>query len=131
MRRTVKRAGVLVAASALAAVAMPGTASAVEVPMWFSDPASCTNVVTVSSTTSGDRFLQLRKGWCGKGNYVWARANGDYKVELGVYKDNNNVGYNSTQNGSGNTHYTKGRRIDDGLWFVGDTSWASPIAYAP
>jgi len=131
MRRAAKRAGVLVTLSTLAAVAVPGTASAVEVPMWFSDPASCTNVVTVSETKSGDRFLQLRKGWCGKGNYVWARANGNYKVELGVYQGDNNVGYNSTQNGSGNTHYTKGRRIDSGLWFIGDTSWASPIAYAP
>jgi hypothetical protein len=129
MRRAAKRAGVLVTVSALAAVAVPGTASAVEVPMWFSNPASCTNVVTVAERTSGDRFVQLRKGTCGKGKYVWARANGDYNVQLGVWLGENNVGANSTQNGSGSTHYTKGRRIDADLWFVGDTSWASPVTY--
>lgn len=131
MRRAVKRAGLLVTVSTLAAMALPGTATAAEVPMWFKDPSSCTNVVTVAQKTSGDRFLQIRKGWCGKGNYVWARANGDYKVELGVFRGEDNVGTNSTQNGSGNTHYTQGRRKDSGLWFVADTSWTSPIAYAP
>jgi hypothetical protein len=128
MRRAVKRAGVLVAASALAAMAVPGTASAAS--MWFSDPSSCTNVVTVAEKTSGDRFVQLRKGYCGSsGYYVWARANGNYKVSLGVWKGTDNVGSNSTQNGSGSTHYTQGRRIDSGLWFIGDTSWSSPISW--
>jgi hypothetical protein len=131
MRRAAKRAGVLVTLSALAAIAVPGTASAVEVPMWFDNPASCTNVVTVAETKSGDRFLQLRKGWCGKANYVWARANGNYRVEMGVWKGSNNVGANSTQNGSGNTHYTKGRRMDANLWFVGDTSWSGGLVYTP
>ena len=131
MRRGAKRAGLLVTVSTLAAMAMPGTATAAEVPMWFSDPSSCTNVVTVAVRTSGDRFVQLRKGWCSRGNYVWARANGNYNVEMGVWKDDDNVGSNSTQNGSGNTHYTKGRRMDSGLWFIGDTSWASPVTYFP
>jgi hypothetical protein len=130
MRRAVKRAGVLVAASALAAIALPGTASAIEVPTWVDNPGSCTSVVTVSSKTSGDRFLQLRKGWCGKGWYIWARANENYRVELGINRNGENIGTNSTQNGSGSTHYTKGRRADSGLIFVGDTSWTTPIGYA-
>jgi hypothetical protein len=129
MRRAVKRVGVLVAASALAAIALPGTASAIEVPKWVSDPDSCTNVVTVAEKKSGDRFLQLRKGWCGRGNYVWARANGNYRVVLGVYDGTEHIGTNSTQNGRESVHYTQGRRIDSNLWFAGDTSWTTPISW--
>lgn len=129
MRRAVKRAGLLVTLSTLVAVALPGTASAAEVPVWVKDPSSCTGVTTVAEKALGDRFLQLRKGWCGRAHYVWARANGNFTVEMGVWRGDEHIGTNRTQNGSGSTHYTQGRRIDSNLWFITDTPWTTPISW--
>lgn len=109
---------------------VPGTATATEVPKWVQNPASCTNVKTVAEKTSGSLFVQLRRGWCGRGYYVWARANGNRVVQLAVYNYSpwKHLGTNKTQNGSGNTHYTQGRRDDSSLNYFGDAGWGT-VAY--
>jgi len=129
MKRTTKRAGLVVTLLTMVTMSVPATASA-SVPVWYSNPANCTKVSTVAEKTSDGRFVQLRRGICGGAHYVWARANSGYVVELGVMNGSGRVvATDKTQNGSGNTHYTRGYRSYSSLVYIADVSWASPITF--
>lgn len=111
---------------------MPSTATA-SVPVWYGDPANCTNVRTVSENTSGSLFVQLRRGKCGSTYYVWGRANGNRVVSFGVYTNSpwKLVASDKTQNGSGNTHYTRGYRSYTGRTYVADAGTGFATSYSP
>jgi hypothetical protein len=109
---------------------VPGTATA-SVANWISDPSTCDYVSTVAERKSGDLFVQLRRGKCGSTYYIWARANGNRVVGLGVYTSSMSlIATDKTQNGSGNTHYTRGRRAKVGEIYLGGAGWAT-ISYSP
>jgi hypothetical protein len=116
----------------LALTLVPGTATA-SVPTWVSDPSSCTNVTTMDEWKSGDRFVQLRKGKCGSTYYVWGRANGNRVVQMGIYTNSpwKLTATDKTQNGSGNTHYTRGRKAEFGLTYVADAGSGTAVVYSP
>lgn len=111
---------------------MPGTATA-SVSNWYSNPGNCTNVRTVAENTSGTRYVQLRRGTCGGVSYVWGRANGNRVVSFGVYTNSpwKLIATDKTQNGSGNTHYTKGYRAQVGKTYVADAGSGFATSYSP
>lgn len=116
----------------LALTLVPGTATA-SVPTWYNDPANCTEVRTKAEWKSGDRYVQIRRGKCGSTYYIWARANDNRVVQLGIYTNSpwKLVATDKTQNGSGNTHYTKGRKAEFGLTYAADAGRGTAIVYSP
>ena len=129
MKRSTKRAGLVVTLLAMVTMLVPATASA-SVPIWYSNPSNCSKVSTVAERTSDGRFVQLRRGICGGTHYVWARANKGYVVELGIMNSSGRViATDKTQNGSGNTHYTRGYRSYSNLIYIGDVSWTTSVVF--
>jgi hypothetical protein len=129
MKRATKRAGLVVTLLTMVTMLVPATASA-SPPIWYSNPANCTKVATVAEGTSNGRFVQLRRGICGGTHYIWARANSGYVVELGVLNSSGRViASDRTQNGSGNTHYTRGYRSYSNNIYVADVSWTTSITF--
>jgi hypothetical protein len=125
--------GLITLVGALSALTLvPGTATAA-IPTWYSNPSSCTNVTTVAEWKGDGRYLQLRRGKCGSAYYVWARADDNQVVELGVWQNSpwKLIATDKTQNGSGNTHYTRGRRSVAGQTYLGDAGSSPVIVYSP